>query len=192
MSIKGQGHSLTLVQSHSDSTFSFFFLRNCLTDWSQILCGASMGWGLKVWSDGLGHMTKMAAMPIYGKNLKKIIFSGTKRLMTLKVGMQYWVLEYYQICSNDDPGMTLTFLWHGQIWSLRHPSHNTSSSSPSQYKRTPCALPVALLQDWHLRCYFFSSGGMLLESVVTVPLETFKGELPAHFWTPMQECFDPF
>ena len=24
--------------------FLFLFLRNCLTDWSQILCGASMGW----------------------------------------------------------------------------------------------------------------------------------------------------
>ena len=30
-------------------------------------------------------------------------------LMTLKVSMQHWVLEYYQICSNDDPGMTLTY-----------------------------------------------------------------------------------
>ena len=29
--------------------------------------------------------------------------------MTLKVGMQHWVLEYYQVCSNDDPGMTLTY-----------------------------------------------------------------------------------
>ena len=29
--------------------------------------------------------------------------------MTLKVGMQHWVLEYYQICSNDGPGMTLTY-----------------------------------------------------------------------------------
>ena len=27
--------------------------------------------GTKVSSNGLGHMTKMAAMPIYGKNLKK-------------------------------------------------------------------------------------------------------------------------
>ena len=27
--------------------------------------------GTKVCSNGLGHMTKMAAMPIYGKNLKK-------------------------------------------------------------------------------------------------------------------------
>ena len=51
---------------------------------------------------------KMAAMPIYGKNLKKI-FSGTKRPMTLKLGMQHRVLEYYQVCSNDDPGLTLTY-----------------------------------------------------------------------------------
>ena len=27
--------------------------------------------GKKVFSNGPGHMTKMAAMPIYGKNLKK-------------------------------------------------------------------------------------------------------------------------
>ena len=54
-------------------------------------------------------MTKMAAIPIYGKKLKKIFFSGTKRPMTLKLGMQHWVLEYIQICSNDDPGLTLTY-----------------------------------------------------------------------------------
>ena len=29
--------------------------------------------------------------------------------MTLKVGMQHRVLKYYQICSNDDSGMTLTY-----------------------------------------------------------------------------------
>ena len=29
--------------------------------------------------------------------------------MTLKLGMQHWVLEYYQICLNDDPGLTLTY-----------------------------------------------------------------------------------
>ena len=28
--------------------------------------------------------------------------------MTLKLGMQHWVLEYYQVCSNDNPGLTLT------------------------------------------------------------------------------------
>ena len=28
--------------------------------------------------------------------------------MTLKLGMQHWLLEYYQVYSNDDPGLTLT------------------------------------------------------------------------------------
>ena len=30
-----------------------------------------MGRGKKVYINGLGHMTKMDTMPIYGKNLKK-------------------------------------------------------------------------------------------------------------------------
>ena len=30
--------------------------------------------------------------------------------MTLKVGMQHLVLKYYQVYSNDDPGLTLTYL----------------------------------------------------------------------------------
>ena len=29
--------------------------------------------------------------------------------MTLKPGMQHWVLKYYQVCSNDDSGLTLTY-----------------------------------------------------------------------------------
>ena len=29
--------------------------------------------------------------------------------MTLKLSMHHWVLEYYQVCSNDDPGLTLTY-----------------------------------------------------------------------------------
>ena len=29
--------------------------------------------------------------------------------MTLKACMQHWVLEDYQVCSNDDPGLTVTY-----------------------------------------------------------------------------------
>ena len=29
--------------------------------------------------------------------------------MTLKLGVQHRVLKYYQVCSNDDHGMTLTY-----------------------------------------------------------------------------------
>ena len=34
--------------------------------------------GTKVYINGPGHMTKMAAMPIYGKNPSKIFFSRTR------------------------------------------------------------------------------------------------------------------
>ena len=30
--------------------------------------------------------------------------------MTLKHGMQHRVHEYYQVCSNDDPGLPLTYI----------------------------------------------------------------------------------
>ena len=50
--------------------------------------------------DGLGHMTKMAIMPIYGKNQKSYdletwhdVASGTQALQSLY----------------DDPGLTLTY-----------------------------------------------------------------------------------
>ena len=39
----------------------------------------------------------------------KIFFSGTERLMTLKLGMQHWVREYNQVCPNDAPVLTLTY-----------------------------------------------------------------------------------
>ena len=39
----------------------------------------------------------------------KISLFGTKRLITLKLVMQYWLIDYYQIYSNDDIGMTLTY-----------------------------------------------------------------------------------
>ena len=64
--------------------------------------------GMKVCSNGPGHMTTMAAMPIYGENLKSI-FSRTKQPMTLNIGMQHRILQTYQVCSNDNPGLTLTY-----------------------------------------------------------------------------------
>ena len=63
--------------------------------------------GTKLCLNGPGHMTKMAAMSIYGKNLKQIFF-GTKRPMTMSLGIHHQVPNCYQVCSNDDPGVTLT------------------------------------------------------------------------------------
>ena len=36
----------------------------------------------------LGHMTKMAAMPIYGKNFSNIFFSETNRLTSMKLSRE--------------------------------------------------------------------------------------------------------
>ena len=38
-----------------------------------------------------GHMTNMAAMPVYGKIIYKT-FTATNGLIALKLGMQYWRL----------------------------------------------------------------------------------------------------
>ena len=40
--------------------------------------------------NGPGHMTKMAAMPIYGKNPSKIFFSGTGGPISKKLGNKTW------------------------------------------------------------------------------------------------------
>ena len=38
---------------------------------------------------------------------------------SLKLGIQHRALEYYYVCSNNDPVLTFDFfLWQGQIWSL--------------------------------------------------------------------------
>ena len=34
--------------------------------------------GMKVYSNGPGHMTNMATIPIYGKNLKKVLLLNQK------------------------------------------------------------------------------------------------------------------
>ena len=65
--------------------------------------------GTKVCSNDPGHMTKLAAMPIYDKKPLKIFFSRTKGPITLKLGMQHLVHKYYEVCSNDDRGLTLVY-----------------------------------------------------------------------------------
>ena len=71
--------------------------------------------GKKVYINGTGHMTKIAAMLIYGKNLQK---SSPKELialsMIMKLYMEQYVLKLYKVYINDDPELTLT---HSKTWS---------------------------------------------------------------------------
>ena len=69
MNIKGQGHSLTFIQDHSDS--NFFSLETSRPIEGKFHVSPPWDRGMKVCSNGLCHMTNMAAIPIYGKKLKK-------------------------------------------------------------------------------------------------------------------------
>ena len=77
-------HSLNIFSSETTGPIKFKFHMELL--WVG---------GTNVSSNGPGHMTKMATMPIYGKKLKKkIFFSETKRPMTLSLGVHHRGLEY--------------------------------------------------------------------------------------------------
>ena len=118
MNIKGQGHSLTMVQGHSDSTFSnFFFLETAWPIKAKFYLEPPWDGGTKVCSTGPSHMTKMGSMFIYGKNLKK---SSPE-----PKGWWPWNLVCSIGCSSTTKFvqmMTLGWPWHilwqGQIWSL--------------------------------------------------------------------------
>ena len=40
--------------------------------------------------------------------------------MSLKLGIQHRALEFYPVCSNDDPTFTFDILRKGQLWFLMH------------------------------------------------------------------------
>ena len=48
--------------------------------------------------------------PPYMVNPLKILFSRTRKPMTLGLGMKHWGCEAYQACANDDFRLTLTYL----------------------------------------------------------------------------------
>ena len=110
MSTTGQGHSLTLVQV-TYSIFSYFF-SSITARPIEAQFHVAFPWDgeMEAISNDLGHLTKMATMPIYGKTFKNLIL-WSQRLMTLKLGTQRLVLKYYQICPTDDLGLTLTYFY---------------------------------------------------------------------------------
>ena len=73
--------------------------------------------GTKVYINGPGHMTKMAAMPIYGKNLKNLLLQNQKSycLETWHVALGTQALQSTNVYINGDPGLTLTYLRQCQI-----------------------------------------------------------------------------
>ena len=66
--------------------------------------------------NNLGHMTKMATMPIYDKNPSNIFFSETNRLISMKLDVKHPWLKYYNVYINHDPVMTLTKFMARSTW----------------------------------------------------------------------------
>ena len=71
---------------------------------------------MKINEHDAGHLTKMAATPIYGKNPSKIFFSGTSGLISTKLDTYHRGLQPIIVCTNDDPGLTLTYVMARSNW----------------------------------------------------------------------------
>ena len=64
---------------------------------------------MKIHQHFADHMTKMAAIPIYGKNTLKTFFPGTTGQILMKLCMKHQRPKPFFICANYDPGLTLTY-----------------------------------------------------------------------------------
>ena len=107
MNIKGQGHSLTFIQGHSDSTFSNFFSLETIGPIEAKFYVEPPWDGERVCSNDPDHMKKWPPCPYRVKTFKSLP-RWNQKANGLETWYQHRILKYYQICSNDDPGLTLT------------------------------------------------------------------------------------
>ena len=64
---------------------------------------------MEIHQPNAGHMNKMAAMPIYGKDTLKIFCPGMSGLILMELCMKHRIPNPFIFCSNYDPGLTLTY-----------------------------------------------------------------------------------
>ena len=116
----------------SVNIFKRLLLWSRWANFAQISYGASLGWGNERLLNGRGPLTKMAALPIYGKKTLKIVFSRTEDALGLNLCTNHRGREVYQsgwICAQiiGDRISTkvakkvvvcwhLTFLQQGQVY----------------------------------------------------------------------------
>ena len=73
--------------------------------------------GTKVYINGPGHLTKMAAMSICGKDLKNLLLQNQKSYDHEIWHVASGTLSSTKFFINGDPELTLTYLRQGQIGS---------------------------------------------------------------------------
>ena len=91
------------------STISNIFPKNALPIKAKFYVEPPWVGGAKVCSHHLGHMTKMAATPIYGKKPFKNFLLQNRRADFHETRYVAFGLLPIIVCSNDDPGVTLTY-----------------------------------------------------------------------------------
>ena len=121
MSLYGYQRSRSFIDLGPRSLRSFsilFFLETAWPIEAKFYVEPPWDGGTKVWSNGLGHLTKMAAMPIYVKNLKESSYLEPK-------GWWPWkFLCSIEYSSTTKLVQTMTMGWpwlnlrQGQMWSL--------------------------------------------------------------------------
>ena len=72
----------------------------------------------KIYSNGLGHMTKMAVMSTYGKNIKKFSFPEPKGLRPRNLVCSIGCSSTTKFVQMMTLGWPWSILGQGQIWSL--------------------------------------------------------------------------
>ena len=93
-------------------TFKHLLLQNRLANQSQNCVEPLWVGGTKVCSRYLGHLTKMAATPIYCRIHSKIFLSRTCGPISTK----HRGLGSIIVCSNDDLWLTLTYFTARSSW----------------------------------------------------------------------------
>ena len=89
------------IRMYMITIFKALLLSNRLVNQSQISWEPHWEGKKKVYINGPGHMTKMAAMSIYGIKLKQS--TPTELIVLMKFGMKHLVLKLYKVYVNDDP-----------------------------------------------------------------------------------------
>ena len=156
-------HRSSVIRHMSVNIFKYLLLRRHWVSWSQILCGGSMGRGNKGPSKGHGHMTKMAAMLIYGNNLKKsslepkgrwpwnlvcsIGYSGTTKFLQMMIlGWPWPILQQGQIWSHmllyGEKGKTMDFSETIVVYDLKL---TTDDQSDKKFQLTSKLCPLGAL-----------------------------------------------
>ena len=87
MSIKGQGHSFTLVKDQTDFKVKTFFSQKQLVIWNQSSYECLWEHGIENLYKLVGSRDQVDCHAHIWKTTLKIFFSRTNGLMTLKVGM---------------------------------------------------------------------------------------------------------